>query len=90
MEVITENPNLEEDMHTQIAQLRAKLQHLRSSQVTELQLELKAARHAIAELENSLATMPNHELHHPLRTQFQALSDGVSRCYFITMALKQY
>jgi len=81
---------MQEDVQTQISELEAKLKYLRSAQVTELQEQLKAARQTVGELQAELATLADHEIKPFLCRQFQSLSDAVCRCYFITMALKQF
>ena len=81
---------MQEEVQTQIAELEAKLKQLRFGQVTELQDQLKAARQTVAELQAEIAMLADHEVKPYLCRQFQSLSDAVCRCYFITMALKQF
>jgi septal ring factor EnvC (AmiA/AmiB activator) len=81
---------MRKDVQIQIAELETKLQQLRSSQVTELQNQLKAARQTIVELQAEIAMLADHEVKPYLSKRFQTLSDAVCRCYFITMALNRF
>jgi len=81
---------MQEDIQTQISELEMKLKKLRSEQVTELQDQLKDARQTVAELQTEIAMLADHEVKPYLSRQFQSLSDAVCRCYFLTMALKQF
>jgi len=48
---------MEKDVQSQIQELEAKIQQLRSSQLGELQQKLKEARQTVAELEDQIAAV---------------------------------
>lgn len=48
---------MEKDVQSQIQELEAKIQQLRSQQLSELQLKLKEARQTMAGLENEIAAI---------------------------------
>ena len=48
---------MEKDVQSQIQELEAKIQQLRSSQLGELQQKLKEARQTVTEIENEIATL---------------------------------
>ena len=81
---------MQDDVNTKISELEAKLTELRSGRVTELQNQLKVARQAVSDLQSEIAMLADHEIKPFLCRQFHSLSDAVCRCYFITMALKQF